>query len=101
MPISHPRGLPLRPCCAQRGAQWRQSTCSLLPPRCCLLCRETEYGTLRGDKRSGMPPAALQSWRERLGACYGFDVRTPAQTHPKKVLIVDRPYEAGWLAVYV
>lgn len=50
---------------------------------------------LRGDKRAGMPPAALQSWRERLGACYGFDVRTPAQTQPKNVLILDRPYEAG------
>lgn len=56
---------------------------------------ETEFGMLRGDKRAGMPPAALQSWRERLGACYGFDVRTPAQTQPKNVLILDRPYEAG------
>ncbi|KAL4436807.1 hypothetical protein ABPG75_003946 [Micractinium tetrahymenae] len=56
---------------------------------------DSEFGTLRGDKRASMPPAALQSWRERLGACYGFDVRTPAQTRPKNVLIVDRPYEAG------
>lgn len=42
-----------------------------------------------------MPAAALQSWRERLGACYGLDVHTPARVQGKTVLIVDRPYEAG------
>ncbi|EFN58009.1 hypothetical protein CHLNCDRAFT_57085 [Chlorella variabilis] len=56
---------------------------------------ETEFGAIRKDKRAGMPAAALQSWRERLGACYGLDVHTPARVQGKTVLIVDRPYEAG------
>ena len=56
---------------------------------------ETEYGAERQDKRAGMPPDALQVWRERLGACYGLDVHTPAPVQNKTVLILDRPYEAG------
>lgn len=56
---------------------------------------DTEYGTARSDKRASMPSSALQSWRVRLGACFAFDVRTPAPTSPKTVLILDRPYEAG------
>lgn len=56
---------------------------------------ETEFGALRQDKRAGMPPAALQSWRARLGQCLGLDVHTPAAVQGKTILIVDRPYEAG------
>ncbi|EFN52264.1 expressed protein [Chlorella variabilis] len=56
---------------------------------------ETEYGAERQDKRAGMAADALQVWRERLGACYGLDVHTPAPVQNKIVLILDRPYEAG------
>lgn len=91
--------------CDCRGAQQACARSSaslrfLISPsnHLCPPCSDTEYGTLRGDKRASMPPAALQSWRERLGACYNFDVHTPARTQPKTVLIVDRPYEAGGLS---
>ncbi|PSC74740.1 DUF563 domain [Micractinium conductrix] len=56
---------------------------------------DSEFGAERQDKRDAVPPAALQTWRERLGACLGLDVHTPAPLSPKTVLIVDRPYEAG------
>ena len=60
-----------------------------------LIHSETEYGAERQDKRAGMAADALQVWRERLGACYGLDVHTPAPVQNKIVLILDRPYEAG------
>ena len=42
-----------------------------------------------------MPGASMAAWRQRLGACLGYDAGALAPTARPQIMVVARPYSAG------